>query len=188
VHVTWWGHHTLSNLSFLHLPLISCKMIALILKCSSTCWNQRFLILNGTKRCPSHVTPWCLFSCPTLWEPSGSILPLVEGFFGGLLTWVWVCFPSSRCSFGYHTNTFPFMCGSKGMCLVISSSYHASILFIINPFSYNTTYPSWLATSHSCPPFIMSMWSYHWWFNHPFAWVLLWEWVYNIPWHISRYC
>jgi hypothetical protein len=83
----------------------------------------------------------------------------------------------------------PFMCGSRGRCLVINSSYHASILFIINPLSYNTTYSSWLATSYSCTPFIVLVWSYHRRFSYPFASVPLWEWTYISAWHTSKhYC
>jgi hypothetical protein len=33
----------------------------------------------------------------------------------------------------------------------------------------------------------MLMWSYHWQSKYPFALVPLWEWMYNNPWHISRY-
>jgi hypothetical protein len=54
-------------------------------------------------------------------------------------------------SFGYCASTFAFMCGSKGGHLVISSSYHTNISFIMNSLSYNTMYLSWLATSYSCP-------------------------------------
>ncbi len=81
-----------------------------------------------------------------------------------------------------------FMCGSKGRRLVISSSYHTNISYILNPLSYNIMYPSWLATSYSCPFFMVSMWSYHWWSKYPFASVSLWEWMYNNPWHSSKYC
>jgi hypothetical protein len=79
------------------------------------------------------------------------------------------------------------MCGSRGKCLVISSSYHTNISFIINPLSYNTTYLSWLATSYSCSPFMVLVWSYHWKFKYPCVLVPLWEWVYNNPRHILGY-
>jgi hypothetical protein len=55
-------------------------------------------------------------------------------FFGGLPTQTRVCFTSSRHSLRYHVITFPFMCGSRGKCLVINSSYHIYILFILNHF------------------------------------------------------
>jgi hypothetical protein len=45
-------------------------------KCSNTSWNKHFPIPSGTMKCPNHVTPRCLLSCPTIWKPSGSILPL----------------------------------------------------------------------------------------------------------------
>jgi hypothetical protein len=53
------------------------------------------------------------------------------------------------------------MCGSRVRCLVISLFYHTNILFIIDSLSYNTTYPSWHATSYSCTPFTVLVWSYH---------------------------
>jgi hypothetical protein len=118
----------------------------------------------------------CVFSHPTLWEPSDSVLPLVASFFGGSVTRVGVCFPSSRHFFGYHASTFSLMCGSRGKCLVINSSYHTNTSFIISPLFYNTTYLFWLATSYNCTPFMVSMWSYHWQSRYPFALVPLWEW------------
>ncbi len=57
----------------------------------------------------------------------------------------------------------------KGRCLVINSSYHTCILFIFNPFLYNTTYMYWLATSYDCSSFTMLVWSYHWWSKYPFV-------------------
>jgi hypothetical protein len=80
------------------------------------------------------------------------------------------------------------MCMSKGRHLVISSSYHTNISFIISPFSYNTMHSSWLVTSYSCPPFTMLMWSYHWQSRYPFTLVTLWECTYNNPQHTSGYC
>ncbi len=119
---------------------------------------------------------------------NGSILSLVVGFFGGSPTQIGVCFASSKLSLKYRVSTSLLMCGSRGRHLVISSSYHTCILFIFNPFFYNITYLSWLATSYNYPSFTVSMWSYHWWFRYPFVLVPLWKWVYNIPQHISRYC
>jgi len=118
--------------------------------------------LDNTTRCVSHVTPSCSFWGPTLWKLNGLVLPPVAGFFGGLLTWIRFCFTLNKCSFGYHTNTSLLMCGSRGRCLVINLSYHTKISFIINSLSYNITYLSWLATSYSCPPFMVLVWSYHW--------------------------
>jgi hypothetical protein len=97
------------------------------------------------------------------------LLPPIASFFSGLITQTKVCFPFSRCSFRYHASTSLLMCESKGRHLVISSSYHTNISFIISPLSYNTTYLSRLATSYSCTPFTMSMWSYHWQSRYPFA-------------------
>jgi hypothetical protein len=138
-------------------------------------------------RCPNHVTLGCSFSCPTFWELNGSILPLVVGFFGKSFTRARVCFPSSRCLFGYHAITSLLMCGFKGKCFVINFSYHSNILFIIGPLSYNIMYLFWFATSYSDPPFIVSMWSHHWQFRCPFGLVPMWEWTYSSPWHILRY-
>lgn len=115
-------------------------------KCSNTCWDWHFAILYGIMRCSNHVTLGCQISCPTLWKPSGSVLPPVVGFFGKSLTQLGVCFVSSRRSFGYHTNMFLVMCESKSRHLVISLSYHDNISFIISPFSYNIIYMSWLVT------------------------------------------
>jgi hypothetical protein len=148
-------------------------------KCSNTCWNQHFPTLNGTMRCSSHVTLRCTFSCPTFWELSGLVLTPIVGFFGELLTWAQVCFLFSRCSFKYCISTSLFMCRSRGKRLVINSSYHTNISFIIGPFSYNITYWSWFATSFSCPPFMVSMWSYHWQSRYPFASMPIWEWMYS---------
>jgi hypothetical protein len=131
-------------------------------KCSSTCWDQHFPILEKTRRCLSHITLGCSLLGPTLWKPSGLVLSLVVSFFGISLTWTKFCFVFSRCSFKYCASMFSLMCGSRGRRLVISSFYHISILFIINSLSYNTMYPSWIVTSYSCPLFIVLMWSYHW--------------------------
>jgi hypothetical protein len=136
----------------------------------------------------SHVTPGCPFSCPTLWEPNGSILPLVVGFFSELLTEAGVYFPFNRRSFRYHVITSSFMCRSKGRCLVINLSYHTSFSSFISSLFYNTTYPYWLATSYSYTPFTVLVWSYHWWLKYPFVLVPLLKWMYNNPWHISGYC
>jgi hypothetical protein len=44
----------------------------------------------------------------------------------------------------------PCPCRSRGKHLIISSSYHTWILFVLSPFPYNTIYSFWLATSYSC--------------------------------------
>ncbi len=155
--------------------------------CSNACWDWHFFVPGGTMRCSTHVTPGHLLSCPTLWELSYSIIPLIASFFGGSFTQAGVCFPFSRHSFKYHTSTSLLMCGSRGRCLVISSSHHTNISFIISSFSYNITYPFWLATSYSDPPFMVLVWSYHWQSKYPFVLVSLWEWMYNNPWHTSKY-
>ncbi len=157
-------------------------------RCSSTCWNWHFLVPNGTTKCPSFVTPSCSLSSPTLWKPNGLVLSLVLGFFGGSPTWAKVCFISSICSLRYHVNMFPFMCRSKGGRLVINLSYHTYILFILSPLLYNSTYMSWFATSYGCPFFTMLVWPYYWPSRYPFASMPLWEWMYNSPRYISRYC
>ncbi len=130
----------------------------------------------------------CPLSSPTLWELNGSILSPIVGFFNGSLTQVRVYFTFNRRSFKYYVNMFPLICGSKDKHLVISFSYHTSISFTINLLSYNTMYPSWLVTSYSCPPFTMSMWSYHWQFRYPFALMSMQDWMYSSPWHTLGYC
>jgi hypothetical protein len=52
-------------------------------------------------------------------------------------------------------NMFPFICRSRGKCLVISSCYHTYISFIFSPLLYNITYMFWFATSYSCPSFMV---------------------------------
>ncbi len=156
-------------------------------RCSSTCWDWHFHILDTITRCPSHVTPNCSFWSPILWEPNGLVLSLVASFFGGSLTWTRFCFASSRHSFKYHTNMSSFMCRSKGKCLVINLSYHTKISFIINSFFYNITYPFWLTTFYSFPPFMVSVWWYHWQSKYPFPLVPLQERTYNSPQHILGY-
>jgi hypothetical protein len=94
----------------------------------------------------------------------------------------------SRHFVGYHVSMFLVMCRFKGMCLMISSSYDICILFIFGPLFYNTMFLSWLATSYSCPSFMVLVWSYHWWSRYPFALVPLREWRYNSPWHTLKYC
>jgi hypothetical protein len=156
-------------------------------KYSTTCWDRHFPILHKTKRCLSHITLSCSLSGPTLWKPNGLVLSLIASFFGGLLTWTKVYFVSNRCSFEYCVSMSPLMCRSRGKCLVISSFYHTSISFIINSFSYNIMYPSWIATSYSCPLFTMLVWLYHWQSRYPFVSMPLREWTYNSPWHTLGY-
>ncbi len=128
--------------------------------CNSTCWNQHFLVPNGTTRYPSPITLGCLLLGPTLWEPNGLVLSPIVSLFGGLPTWAKNCLAFNTHSFKYHANTSLLMCGSKGMCLIINSSYHTCILFILNPLPYNIMYLFWLVTSYNCPSFTVSMWSY----------------------------
>jgi hypothetical protein len=80
------------------------------------------------------------------------------------------------------------MCGSKGRRMVINSSYHTFILFILSPFFYKIAYLSRFATSYSRSSFMVSMWSYHWWFRFPFASMPLQKWTYNNSCHTSGYC
>lgn len=54
---------------------------------------------------------------------------------------------------------FLLMCESKGKRLVINSSYHTNILFIISLFFFSIMYSSWFVTSYSGPSFTMLMWS-----------------------------
>jgi hypothetical protein len=94
---------------------------------------------------------------------------------------------SSKCSFKYHMSMSSFMCGSKGTCLFISSSYHTCIWFIFSPLHYNTTHFFFLATFYGCPFVMVLMWACHWWFRYPFVLVPLWGWAYNSPWYTLRY-
>jgi hypothetical protein len=129
--------------------------------CSSTCWDWYFLILDDVTKYMSHVTLGRLFSCPTLWEPTGLVFSPINGFFGEWLTQAGICITSSRFSFKYHADMSLLMCESRGKRLVISSSYHTCILSTFNPLPYNTTYLSCLATSYGCPFVMVSVWSCH---------------------------
>jgi hypothetical protein len=104
-----------------------------------------------------------------------------------LLAWAKISFTFNKCCFRYHVNMFPFMCGCKGRRLVINSFYHTYILFIFIPLPYNTTHPSWLATSYNCPFFTVLVSSYHWWSRYPFTSMLMWEWSYYRPQYTSTY-
>ncbi len=129
----------------------------------------KLFVLNCITRYSSPVTLCCLLLGSTFWEPSGLIYSLVISFFGKLPTWTIICVIFNRHSFKYHVSMFPFMCTFKGKSFVISLSYHTYISFILSPLPSNITYPSWLATSYSCPSFIVLMWSYHWWSKYPFV-------------------
>jgi hypothetical protein len=95
--------------------------------------------------------------------------PQLQVFFIKSPTRTRVCFVSNRRCFKYHVSTFLLMCGFKGGCLVINSSYHTCILFIPNPFPYNITYMYQLATSYDCLSLTVLVWSYHWWFKYSFV-------------------
>ncbi len=153
-------------------------------RCKSICWNWHFPIPDGITRFSSLVTPNCSLSCPTLWKPSGNY---GYEFLWWLFTWTRVCLDYRKCFFTYYVNTYLFMCRSKRKRLVISSSYHTCISFILNPVFYSITYPSWFATSYNCPSFMLLMWSYHLQFKYPFALVPSWEWTYNSPQYTSGY-
>jgi hypothetical protein len=99
--------------------------------CSNTRWDQHFPIPNGTTKCLNNVGPGCLFLGLTLWELNGLVFSPIANFFNKSPTWVGVCFTSSRCSFGYHANTFLFMCGSRGKRLVINLFYHTNIAGVV---------------------------------------------------------
>ncbi len=70
------------------------------------------------------VLPHGFLGCCCGCERYTLVLSLVAGFFSELLTWAKKYFVSNRCFFKYHVGMFPLMCGSKGKCLVINSSYH----------------------------------------------------------------
>jgi hypothetical protein len=81
---------------------------------------------------------------------------------------------------------FLLMCEFRGMHLVINSSYHTCVSFILSPFPYNITYSSWFATSYNGPSFMAHL-SYHWQSRYPFVYVPVQEGTYNNPQYISRY-
>jgi len=122
--------------------------------CNNTCWNWHFFVLIDITRCLNLVTPSCPPSSPTLWKPNNLILSPVANFFGGSPIWTRVYFAFSRHSFKYYAITFPLMCGFNNKHLIISSSYHTYISFILSPLPYNIMYMSWFSTSYSCPSFL----------------------------------
>ncbi len=54
-------------------------------RCNNTCWDSQFHILNGTMKCPNHVTLGCPLSSPTFWKSNGSFLSPIESFFANRL-------------------------------------------------------------------------------------------------------
>ncbi len=96
-------------------------------------------------------------------------------------------FAFSKCSFKCCVSISSLMCKSSNKGLVINSSQHPFILFILRPFSYNTLYLFRYTTSYSCASFMMSVWSYHWWFGYPFATLLVGEWMHSNPWYVLKY-
>jgi hypothetical protein len=71
--------------------------------------------------------------------------------------------------------------------LIINSSYHPFISFILCLFSYSTSYSSQYTTSYNCAFFMMLVWSYHQWFEYWFVTLLMWEWTHCSPWYALRY-
>jgi hypothetical protein len=132
-----------------------------LFRCNNTCWNWHFFIPDGTMRHSSPAIPSLSLLGPTLWKPNGLILSPVIVFFDRSLTRVRLYLTSNKCSFIYHANTFLFMCGSRGKCLVVNLSYHIDLLSIPNPFLYNITYLFWITTSYDGPSFMVLVWSYH---------------------------
>jgi hypothetical protein len=98
--------------------------------CNSTCWNWHFFVPNGNMNCSSHVTLGCPLSGPTLWKFIGLDLSPVANFFGESPTQVGVWFAFNRHSFGYRVSMFLLMCGFKGICLIINSSYHTYKVYL----------------------------------------------------------
>ncbi len=102
--------------------------------CNSTCRDWHFHVLNDTMKYLNLVTLGCLLVSPTFWEPNGFVLSLIVNFFTESPTQAKVSFTLNKHSFKYHANMFLFMCRSKGRWLVISSSYHMCISFILAHF------------------------------------------------------
>ncbi len=138
-------------------------------------------------RCPNHVTLSCPFLGPTLWEPMVQSYPQLQISLANHLHKQEFASLLIKNFFEYCARTSMFMCESKGRHLVINSSYHTYILFILSPLSYNTTYSSWSVTFYNYPYFTMLVWLDHWWSRYAFALVPLQKWTYNSPQHISKY-
>ncbi len=149
--------------------------------CNNTCWNQHFSIPVGISRYMNFTTP-----CMSLGPPFEKLYYHIS-FFDGSLTQAKVCHIFSRCSLRHYMNMFPILCRSSHRCLVISSPYQICILFVLGSFIHNVMYPPWFATSNNCTSFMLSMWTYHWWFNYPFVSMLMWEWTRNNPKYSSKY-
>jgi hypothetical protein len=79
------------------------------------------------------------------------------------------------------------MCRSNTRGLVIGLFRHSFISFVLRSSSYNSMYLFQYTTDYNSTSFTMLMWSYHWWFGHPFVTFPMWEWVHYNPWYNSRY-
>jgi hypothetical protein len=119
---------------------------------------------------------------------SGTILSSSSFFFDGPTTRAKVYFTSSKCSFRCCVNMSPFLCKSCNMGIVINSSYHSFISFVLCLFSYNIWYSFQYITSYNYASFTMLTWSYHRWIGYSFAVLFMLEWMHYRPRYISRYC
>jgi hypothetical protein len=71
------------------------------------------------------------------------------------------------------------LCKFSYECLIINSSYHNYISFILNSLPYSIMSLLWLIISYSCTFFTLSMWTYHRWFGYPLMFeVFVQEWTY----------
>jgi len=156
--------------------------------CNGTCRDWYLSLLGCTIGYLCDVTWGHLITFLTFQKSSGAILSSNAIFLYGPITWARIYFDSNKCSFGCCANIFSLLCRSNSRGLVISSSYHPFILFILRPFPYNTLYSFRYTISYNFAYFMMLLWSYHWWFGYPFAMLPVQEWVHCNPWYVSRYC
>jgi hypothetical protein len=79
--------------------------------------------------------------------------------FDGLLKQIGVYHNFNKCSFKCHTNTFLILCKYSCMRLLINSSYHACILFVLISLLHIITSPLWIVTSYNYTSLVLLMWT-----------------------------
>jgi hypothetical protein len=117
-------------------------------------WLFYFLWCNGTCKKWYLSLPSCTigYLCNVTWghpithfsfrKFSSVVLSSNVVFFNGPTTWVGTYFASSRCSFRCCVHTSSFLCKFNNRGLVISSSQHPFVLFILHPCFYSIPYLS----------------------------------------------
>jgi hypothetical protein len=149
--------------------------------------KSTFFPFNGHFEILELYYPMSVLRSP-LWKSCDTILFSFIGFFDGSPTQVQVCHIFNRCSLRHYMNMSPILCRSNHRCLVISLPCHICILFVLGSLLHNIMYPLWFLTSNNCTSFMLSVWTYHCWFNYPFVSMPMWEWTHNNPWYSSKYC